>query len=149
VLQHGLAAVRRDDAEFDVVQIGHVVVVRAGHRPGMEGGELVVVEVGGDEALRRELVLEHAHALQADTATQQVLAIGPEILPDGGQRQRIAAQELQVVGDVARTAAELAPHLRHQKGHVEDVDLVRKDVVLELVGEHHDGVVGQGTADDG
>ena len=40
------------------------------------------------------------------------------------------AQQLEVVGDVARAAAELAPHLRHQEGHVQHVQLVGKDVGL-------------------
>ena len=61
--------------------------------------------------------------------------------------QRLAAQQLQVVGDVAGAAAEFAAHVRHQEGHVQDVDLFRQDVVLEVVVEHHDGVVGHGAAD--
>ena len=36
----------------------------------------------------------------------------------------------------------------HQEGDVQDVDLVGKDVLLELVREHHDGVVGHRTADE-
>ena len=59
-----------------------------------------------------------------------------------------AAQHLQGVGDVARAAAELAPQVGHQEGDVQDVDLVGQDVVLEAVVEHHDGVVGDGTADE-
>ena len=77
----------------------------------------------------------------------EVLAVGAEVLADGGHRDRIAAEQLEVVGDVAGAAAELAAHARHQERHVQDVHLVRQDVVLELVREHHDGVVGQGTAD--
>src|SRR5690606_41534992 len=38
---------------------------------------------------------------------------------------------------------------RDQEGDVQDVHLVRQDVVLELVREHHDGVVGEGTTDQG
>ena len=79
----------------------------------------------------------------------EVVAVGPEILADRRHRDRVAAQQLQVVGDVAGAAAELAAHARHQERHVQDVHLVRQDVVLELVLEHHDGVVGQGAADQG
>jgi len=52
VAQHAVAAVRRDDAEFDVGYLAHVVLVRVVHRAGVEGGNLVVGEVGGDEGLR-------------------------------------------------------------------------------------------------
>ena len=44
--------------------------------------------------------------------------------------------------------AEFAFHLRDQEGHIEDVDLVREDVIGELALEHHDGVEGDGTADE-
>ena len=58
-----------------------------------------------------------------------------EIAADGGHRNGIAAEQLEVVGNVAGAAAELATHARHQEGHVQDVHLVRQDVVLELVRE--------------
>ena len=55
----------------------------------------------------------------------ELLAVRPEILADGRHRQRIGAEQLEVVGDVAGAAAELAAHARHQERHVQDVDLVR------------------------
>ena len=73
--------------------------------------------------------------------------IGRVIVADGRHDQRLAAEHLQVVGDVAGTAAEFAPHVGHQEGDVEDVDLVGQDVVAEAVVEHHDGVVGDRAAD--
>ncbi len=79
---------------------------------------------------------------------REVLAVRREILADGRHRQRIGAEQLEVVGDVAGAAAELAAHARHQERHVQDVHLVGQDVVLELVLEHHDGVVGQRSADE-
>src|SRR3546814_17969977 len=85
----------------------------------------------------------------SDLQPLEVFAIRREILADGGLRDRVAAEQLEVVGDVARAAAELAPHPRHQERDVEDVPLVREDVVLELVGEPHAGVVGQGATDQG
>jgi hypothetical protein len=115
----------------------------------MEGGDLVVVQVGGHERLRGEHVRQFPHLVQADAQALEPRPVGTEILADGRHRDRILAQQLEVVGDVAGAAAELAAHLRHQEGHVQDVHLVRQDVVLEMVLEHHDGVVGQGTADQG
>ena len=67
---------------------------------------------------------------------------------DRGHRDRAAAQQLEVVGDVA-AAAELAGACAGPVKHVQDVHLVRQDVVLELVGEHHDGVVGRGNRRSG
>ena len=55
VLDHAVAPVGRDDAEADIARVRHVVDVRVLHRAGMEGGDLVVVEVGGDEGLRGQL----------------------------------------------------------------------------------------------
>ena len=100
-----------------------------------------------DEALRREQVVEHADVVEADAALLHVLAIRAEVLADRGERDRVVAEELEVVGDVAGAAAELAAHARYQERNVQDVDLVRQDVFLELVLEHHDGVVGERTAD--
>jgi DNA-binding protein YbaB len=143
VLQHAFAAVRRDDAEGDAFDVLHVVFVRIEHRARMEGGDLVVVHVRGDEALRREQVVVDEHVVEADAAALQMLAIRAEILADRAERDRIVAEQLQVVGDVARAAAELAAHARHEERHVEDVHLVREDVVPELVREDHDRVVGK------
>ena len=75
------------------------------------------------------------------------LAVRAEVLAARSPSDRLAAQQLEVVGDVAGAAAELAAHARHQERHVQDVHLVRQDVVLELVREHHDGVVGERSAD--
>src|SRR5262249_52847152 len=66
---------------------------------------------------------------------------------DGRHRQAGVAEQAQAVSDVAGTPAELAPHLRHEKRHVQHVNLVRQDVVLEPVAEHEDRVVGHRSAD--
>ena len=52
------------------------------------------------------------------------------------------------VGDVARAAAELAAHRRHEEADVQHVDLVRQDVVAEAALEGHDVVVGERAADE-
>ena len=56
MLPHGVAAVGRDDADLQVAALAlgrHGHQVRVAHRAGVEGGDLVVVAVGGDVALRR------------------------------------------------------------------------------------------------
>src|SRR5262249_34529487 len=42
----------------------------------------------------------------------------------------------------------LAPHLRQEERHIQDVNVVGKDVVLEAVAEHEDRVVRDGPADE-
>ena len=74
--------------------------------------------------------------------------VGLDVLADGRHDQRVPAQQLQVVADVARGAAELAPHLRRQEADVEDVQLVGEQVVLEAIRKHHDGVVGDRAGDE-
>ena len=66
---------------------------------------------------------------------QLVQAVGIRLIvvAHGRHDQRIAAEHLQRVGDVAGASAEFAAHVGHQEGDVEDVDLVGKDVVLEVI----------------
>ena len=75
--------------------------------------------------------------------------IGSGVVAHRRHDERIAAEQLQVVGDIAGAAAEFAPQLRYEEGHVQDVDLVRQDVVLEMAMEDHDVVVGDRAADQG
>jgi len=52
------------------------------------------------------------------------------------------------IGNVARAATKITPQCRHQKGHVEDVKLIRKDLIGKTPLKRHDGVERQGTTDD-
>jgi len=58
-------------------------------------------------------------------------------------------QELEVVGDVPGAAAKVPAHFGYREGHVQHVHLIGKDVRLEAILKDHDGIKGQGTADDG
>jgi hypothetical protein len=148
VLDHALAAVRGDDAEADARHVLHVVLVAAHHRARVEGGDLVVVVVGGDEACGVNSSSITSTCDRSMPSASKWARYGPKSWPTVAIGIG-AAQQLEVVGDVAGAAAELAAHARHQERHVQDVHLVRQDVVLELVREHHDGVEGKGTADQG
>jgi hypothetical protein len=55
------------------------------------------------------------------------------VVADRRHDQRIAAKQLQVVGDVARAAAEYALDVGDQEADVQDVDLVRQDAILEAI----------------
>ena len=61
----------------------------------------------------------------------------------------VLAEQPEVVGDVARAAAEVAPHARHEERHVQHVDPVREDLLAEAALEDHDGVEGDRAADEG
>jgi len=143
MLQHAVAAVGCHDAERHVARVADLVVVREVHRPRMEGSDLVVVEVGGDEGLRGVGVGHAAHVGGGQPEVLEALQVEAGVVANRRHDQRRAAEQLEVVGDVAGTAAVFAPHVGHQEGDVEDVDLLRQDVVLEAVLEHHDGVVGE------
>mgnify|MGYP007022272328 CR=1 FL=1 len=85
----------------------------------------------------------------ADAVLVHPFGVRAEVLAHRAHGQRRAAEKLQAVGDVTSTAAELAAHGRHLKRDVQDVHLVGQDVVLEPVLKDHDGVVGEGTANQG
>lgn len=147
VLEHGVAAVRRDDAETDVARVGDAIAVGLQHGARMEGGDLVVVEIGGNEGLGGEGAGQCAHVAALEAERLQTLHVGAAVVADGGHDHRLATEQLEVVGDIAGAAAEFAAHLGHVEADVEDVQLIRQQVVLEAVLEDHDVVVGDGSAD--
>ena len=57
MLDHPLAPIRRNDRERGFVDIADRIEVGVRHGPGMERGDLVVVDIRGDEGLRREFVV--------------------------------------------------------------------------------------------
>ena len=71
-----------------------------------------------------------------------------EVVTGGGDDARRHAEQSQGVGDVAGATAALLAHLLDQEGDVDHVQLVGQDVVLEVAGEDHDVVEGQGAGDD-
>jgi hypothetical protein len=129
--------------------IGHLVLVGVVHGARMEGGDLVVGQIRGDEGLGGEAVGDGADVALVHAELVEPVPVGGEIVAHRGHDHRVAAQQLHGVGDVAGAAAVFPAHVRHQEGHVQDVNLVGQDVVLEVVVEHHDGVVGHGAADQG
>ena len=146
VLQHRFAAVRGDDAEPDVVARRAPRDVRLLHRARMEGRDLVVVTVVHDHGLRGEAVVDLPHELGTDAQRAQPLQIVAAVAADRRHRQRLAAERVEAVGDVARAPAEVAPQGRHQERHIEDVQLLGKDLVGESTLESHDGVEREGAA---
>ena len=52
MLQHGVAAIGRNDAELDICTFFDFGLMRLHHRAGMERGDLVVIFVRHDHGLR-------------------------------------------------------------------------------------------------
>jgi hypothetical protein len=148
VLDHAVASVRRNDPELRTCRVVDVVEVRVVHRAGMEGGDLVVVQVGGDEGLRGEAVGDLAHMRARQPERIEAGQVGRGVVADGRHDGRFGTQHFQRVRDVAGAPAELAPHVWHEESHVQDLDLLGQDMVLEPVMEHHDGVEGDRAADE-
>ncbi len=82
----------------------------------MKGRDLVVVEVGGDEGLGGERLLDLLDKAATDLVGIHPLGIRLEILTHGGHRQPESRfQHIQVVGNIAGAAAEFAAHLGNEK----------------------------------
>ena len=149
VVEHRLLAVGGDDAQAEVHrELRELRLVRPGHRALVEGPDLVVVEIRRHEALRRAHVVEHPDGVAADPVPVEPLGVGSEVAADAGEDQRILAELAQVIGDVARHATKVRLEALDVEGHVQDVDLVRQDVVLEAVGKDHDVIERQRAGDE-
>src|ERR671936_1891453 len=148
MLQHAFLSVGRDDGKARTKLARDVIFVSEIHRSWVERGDLVVVEIGGDESLRGELPRDLLEERRADVEAPQALEIRTAVLADGSHQQRRLAEKLQVVRNVSRRPAELATHLRRQKAHVEDVQLVGQQMVSEAIREYHDRVVGDRAGDE-
>src|ERR671912_2347869 len=61
MLQHALATVGRYDAELDRAICWNRIPVRIGHRARGKRSDLIVIDVGSDEGLRRERAVDLAH----------------------------------------------------------------------------------------
>lgn len=149
MLQHAFLAVRRDDRNTDVPVAGHIVFMRVVHGTRVERGDLVVVEVRGDERLRGVFMPDLLDVALAQAALLDPFGVGFEILPRCGHDLAITAQQVQVVGDIAGASPEFTANLRHHEGDIQDVHFFRQDVLLESTRKYHDGIVSQRTADQG
>ena len=115
VFHHAVAPVGGDDADAHALGVAHMVGVGEVHRARMKRGDLIVVEIGGDERLRGIAVVDEFDVRAVDAAAIHPVAVRPEVVAHRAHRQRLAAQQVEVVGDVARAAAEFAAQIGHQK----------------------------------
>ena len=103
--------------------------MRQPHGPGMKGRDLVLVLIGHDGALGGVAIFAHHNVSGIDFHLAQTLKVMPAVLAHGGQRQGIATELLDRIGDVARTAAVVTAHVRREEGNAQLFDLLRQDVV--------------------
>jgi hypothetical protein len=106
----------------------------------VERGDLVVVGVGDDDRLRGVAVLDRQDEFRIRAPAAKPRDVVRAVGADRGHHERFAAQVAQGVGDVAGTAAELAPQRRHEERDVQDVQLVGQDLLREAAGDDGDGV---------
>jgi len=55
----------------------------------------------------------------------------------GAMEACLFSQEPQVVGNVARAASVVPFHTRHQKRHIQNVQLIRQDVIAKAILKRH------------
>jgi hypothetical protein len=144
---HPVAAIGRDDAKCDSIDIGNMIQVGLIHRSRMKSGDLVIVKVGDDVGLRGKCPGDGAHGVGRDAEGGQALDVGAAVVAHRRHHHRVAAQAFQVIGDVAGAAAPLAAHFGDLKRHRQHVRLLRQDMARETIGKHRDGVDRQRTAD--
>ncbi len=142
MLNHAVPAVRGNQSHLDAFGILDPVFMGEAHGTGVESGNLVIVLIGGNKGLTG-VTVDFLDMLATDAVFVHPLGIGRKIGTDGAHRQRIAPQQFQIVGDVPGAATELATHVGYQEGNVQNMHLIGKNMVLELVREDHNGIVGK------
>src|SRR5205807_283760 len=143
VRRHRVGRVGGDHHRVDVgIEPAQVDRPRTPHRTGKEGGDLVVVEVGGDEAGGGGDVVAAERRGGVDPAALELGAVAGEVVADRGAEQRALAEQSQGVGDVRGGPAAAPLEAVDEEGDVEDVGLVGEDVLSEAPWEDHDGVEG-------
>src|ERR1700736_5576738 len=110
------------------------------HRAAVVAGDLVVVQVGGREAGGRDLIVEQAQAAAVDPELLEPGAIFDRVRSGGREHGAGIAEQREVVCIVARHATTALLQVVDQEAQVEDVGLVRKDVVFESPLEAEDVV---------
>ncbi len=149
MVDHGRAAVWRDDGEIDPGVQWHGQLVRPAHGAGVEGGDLVVVAVGDDVRLRGKTVGQLPDVSAGNVQRIKAVEIALAVRAQGAEDERVTPQQRQAVGDIARAPAKLAPHGGHQKADVQNMHFVGQDVLGKAAVEGGDGVEGERTADEG
>ena len=148
MFKHPVSSVRSNDAQRRTFGIGNFVEVREAHGAGVESGNLIVVQIRCNECLRGKASGDAAHVRARNPQVVQSKEIGISVIANGGHDQRFTTQQLKIVGNVSRTPSELTAHFRYQECDIQNVDLLRQNMVLETIMKNHDVVVRDGAADE-
>ena len=119
-----------------------------GHGAHLEGRDLVVVQVSGDEALRGIGIFHDAQVPLIDPVPFQPLPVFGKIDPYRAHGQAVRAQQLHVVNDVPPGTAKLVLYVRDDETDIQHVYLVRQYVFPETSRIDHDPVISERTADE-
>ena len=117
------------------------------HCARVKGGDLVIGLISRDHCLRCEGLINLTNVVDLDLQLVQAIEIRQSIAANGGHDDGIPTQKTQVVSNVACTTTEFTAHGGNQEGHIQNVNLVRQDLVLKFALKVHDGVVSNRTAD--
>ena len=123
------------------------VLAREPHRGGMEPVDLVVVLVGNQRAARGKLILHDADAFERNPFRFEERAVFGKVPARRGEDKRLFAHQRQRVGDVPRAAAAFFHQPVDEEAHVQNMQLVGKDVVGERAVKGHDAIESQRTGD--
>ena len=143
VLQHRIPSVRRNNAKFDIGSCRDFGQVRKVHGTRMKTIDLVVVNIRDDHGLGRVGVVNCSHKLCRYSLRLHALDIRTTIQAHCGHGQWCTAKLFECVGNIARASPKIATQRRHQKRDIENVQLIRQDLLTEPTLEIHDGVEGQ------
>lgn len=108
----------------------------------VEGCDLVVVQIGGDEVLWCELIFVFVYIVQLNIMIKQMFVVWGEILIDCCYWEWVGVEQFEVVCDVVGVFFKFVLYLWYQERNIQDVYLIGQDVIFELVLEYYDGVVG-------
>ena len=145
MLQHGVAPIGGDDAQAHPFDRTDLDLVGQTHRTRVKGGDLVVVAIGHDHRLRGIGVGHGAHPTGVNAQALQALNVSAAVVAQSGHRVGLATELVQAIGDIARAPTKVTPQSRHQKRHIQNVQLVRQDLLGKAPFKIHDGVKSQGS----
>lgn len=118
------------------------------HGTAVESGDLVVVEIGGDEGVGGGGVGYNFYTCCWYSVFCKPFFVLQKIVSSGGVDDGGTSQEFDAVGDISGGASELFSELIGGKAHIEHVHFFGQNVVFKFVGVHHDVIVGEGAGDD-
>ena len=105
------------------------------HRTGIKRRDLVVLQVGIDEARGRVVARDDLDGPAVDAMALEPGAIFGEVFSDRPHQKGMLAQQSEIERDVGAGAAPQTGQRIDQERHAQDVHLVGQDVVAKPAGK--------------